>query len=86
MFLKLEENIDVVLLCKHNGNVIMPYKIRWKSKEYVMKKLSYHYREKAGKTFYHIFYVTDEKLTFRIRLDPTSLHWLLEEVSDGLVD
>lgn len=86
MLLKLQENIDVVLLCKHQGNIIMPYKIRWRNREYIIKKLGYRYREKVGKTFFHIFHVTDDSLAFRLRLDPNNLHWTIEEVSDGLAD
>jgi hypothetical protein len=43
---------------------------------------------KDGQTLHHIFELVDrqETLWFRLNLDTSNLHWLLEAVSDGNAD
>lgn len=79
---KVDEKIDVVTIYRRIGSVVQPFKIRWRGREYIIKKLGYHHREKIGRTFFHIFHVSTEVLAFRLRMDPDTLGWTLEEVSD----
>lgn len=80
---EINEKIDVITVYKRLGNVVFPVKICWNGKYYVIKKLGYHHREKIGGLIYHIFHVSSNTLSFRLRHNPLDLQWTLEEVSDG---
>jgi hypothetical protein len=74
------EKISVITVYNRQTGAVMPYKIRWQGRDYVMKKLSYHHKIRQGRTIMHIFHVTDGAMDFRLSLDTDSLHWMLEEV------
>lgn len=80
---KVFEQISVISSYNHEKNRFIPYKIRWRLREYFVKKLSYYHRVRQGRNLFHIFHVTDGNLDFRLKLDSDNLSWTLEEVSDG---
>jgi hypothetical protein len=67
-------------------NRFIPYKMRWRLRDYFIKKLAYHHKGREGRNLYHVFHVTDGNLDFRMTFDTESLSWVLEEVSDGSAD
>lgn len=83
MHLKLNEKIDVITIYKRIGGQTAPYKIRWNGRAYLITKVGYHHKVREGRTVYHIFHVCSDTLAFRLKHDPDTLHWILEEVSDG---
>ena len=88
MFLMLEEineQIDCIAIYRKREGLV-PYKIRWNGKDYIIKKVGYHHRQKVGKVMFHIFSVASDTLDFRLRHDPETLSWTLEQVSDGFVN
>lgn len=60
--------------------------IIWKNRKYFIDKLGMHYQEKRGEQVFHIFYVANESLCFRLELEANSLIWKLKEISDGLAE
>lgn len=82
----INQKIDVITIYKAFGSKVAPYKLRWNGKEYLIKKIGYHHREKQGKVMYHVFSVASDNLDFRLRHDPNTLSWTLEEVSDGITN
>jgi len=84
MIEKINEPITVLSIYERLGARVMPAKIKWNGRVYKITKLGFHHKVKIGQTLNHIFSVTDGKMFFRLRLDTDTLHWFLEEVSDGL--
>jgi len=79
----INEKISVISLYNRETGVVIPKKIRWQAKEYLIKSLSYHHKVRIGRNLLHIFHVTDGNLDFRLSLNTDNLQWCLEEVSDG---
>lgn len=77
------EKVSVISSYDRKKGTVFPRKIRWQGRDYIITKLAYYHRVKQGQTLYHIFHVTDGTIDFRLKLDSYTLHWVLEEVSDG---
>ena len=86
MNVRVYEKIDVITIYKRISGETAPYKIRWNGRTYVITKVGYHHTVRSGRTVYHIFHVCSNTLAFRLKHDPDTLHWILEEVSDGNAD
>lgn len=80
---KLFEKISVIFSYNAEKNAAVPYKIRWRLRDYFIKSLAYHHKVYEGRELFHIFHVTDGNLDFKIRFNTEDLNWILEEVSDG---
>ena len=78
----INERVSVIMKYDRGTSVVMPVKMRWQAKDYLINKLGYYHRTREGRTIQHIFHVTDGLLDFRLRLDSDTLHWTLEQVSD----
>ena len=80
----IHEKVEVILIFR-----LMPkpetniYKVRWRGKEYVVKKLAYHHKVRDGRNLLHKFSVSTDNLDLRLTYDTENLQWELEEVSDG---
>lgn len=83
---KVNEKVDVITVYNKLGGKVTPYKIRWNGRDYITTKIGYHHKVRTGRQVFHIFHVCSDTLTFRLRHDPDTLFWLLEEVSDGNPD
>lgn len=83
MLEKLYETVDVITIYKRLSGKTTPYKIRWNGRPYLITKVGYHHKVREGRTVYHIFHVCSDTLAFRLKHDPDTLSWTLEEVSDG---
>lgn len=80
------EKIDVVLLYNRQRSRAVPSIIRWHGRTFKIKKIGFHHTVREGAKLFHIFSVSDGSTFFRLKLDTASLHWQLEEISDGLAD
>ena len=79
----INEKVSVISSYNRDTSSVMPKKIRWHGRDYLVKSVSYHHTERDGKKLLHIFHVTDGSLDFKLRLDTENLHWTLEEIYDG---
>lgn len=82
----VNEKVDVITIFKRgiNKNDVLPYKIKWQAREYIVKSVSLHHPLRDGRKLWHVFFVTDGNMDFKLKLDTETLHWTLEEVTDGL--
>lgn len=83
MILQLTERVHVIAICKE---YFLPYKIKWRNREYKISKIGYHHRLRVGNVIHHIFSVATSSLAFRLNFDTENLSWTLEEVSDGFAN
>ena len=83
---KINEEVSVVMYYSARQRLALPHTISWQNKEYSVGKIGYHHTVREGTTLHHIFELVDRENTlwFRLNLDTSNLHWLLEAVSDGL--
>ncbi|HNQ31272.1 MAG TPA: hypothetical protein PKG71_03670 [Candidatus Woesebacteria bacterium] len=79
----VHERVSVISVFSREKGTVMPVKLRWQAKEYRMIKLGYYHRVPNGRFVNHIFHVTDGTTDFRLRFESETLHWILEEVTDG---
>jgi len=79
----INEKVSVISSYDRMKGFVMPKKMRWQGKDYILIKLTYHHKIREGRNIQHIFHVTDGSMDFRLRLDSETLHWTLEEVTDG---
>ena len=79
----INEQIDCICVYKKIGATVMPYQIKWNGRVYKITKLGYHHKRRDGRYIYHIFSVATDSLAFKLKLDTETLHWYVEEVSDG---
>ena len=83
---KINEEVSVVMYYSARKRLALPHLVSWQNREYFVGKIGYHHTVKDGQTLHHIFELVDKEQTiwFRLNLDTSNLHWLLEAVSDGL--
>lgn len=75
--------VSVNLVFDHKTRKVFPRHVLWEGKTYLITKLGLHHTFRTGKTLYHVFSVESPTLSFRLVLDTDTLHWRLEEISDG---
>lgn len=63
-----------------------PRWVIWNGKMYPVTKIGLHHTYREGRTLFHVFSVAANTLFLRLVLDTETLHWQLEEISDGLPD
>lgn len=76
----IHEKVSVVSVFNHLNGFVMPKKMRWQGRDYVMRQFAYHHRVREGRNIIHIFHVSDGDQDYRLRLDTETLQWTLEEV------
>ncbi len=80
----INEKISVITI--YDKKNVLPFRIKWQGRVYDISKIGFHHKIKEGTRLFHIFSVTDGNLDFRLKFDTETLHWILEEVSDGLAN
>ena len=80
----INEEVGVVTIYDPQKQINLPYKLRWKGRYYTFTKVDLCHPVWEGKTLHHIFSMCDGTTYFRLNFDTRSLHWKLEEISDGL--
>jgi len=86
MIEKLLAPVSVGIVYDHRKRKVIPKWVLWEGKVYPIEKVGLHHTFRQGRTLYHVFSVSTKTLFFRLVLDTDSLHWRLEEISDGLAD
>ena len=79
----INESVSVITLYDAKNKIVIPKKIKWQNREYIISKLAYHHKTRIGRNIIHIFHVTSDDIDFRLRLDTETLYWTLEEIYDG---
>lgn len=64
----------------------IPKYLVWGGKNYSIAQIGFHHTYREGRVLYHVFSVTSKTLFFRLSLNTETLHWRLQEISDGLPD
>lgn len=84
MLSKVNQPVEVVLICAGNSGRVRPYLFWWQQKKYLVDKVGLHHTYWQGKTLIHVFSVMANGLFFRLTLNSQTLCFMLEETSDGL--
>ena len=79
----MNEKVSVIMVYNSQAGTVMPYKLKWKDRDYIITKLGYYHAVRRGRTVIHIFHVTDGTLDFSLECNGDNLHWILKEVIDG---
>lgn len=82
--LSIPISVQTVYDCKQR--TVSPRQIVWKGSPVRISQVGLHHTFRDGRTLFHIFSVTAQGLSFRLKLNTESLFWTLEEISDGLAD
>lgn len=80
----IDEKISVLSLYDQQKGEAVPVKIKWKTRTYCINQIGMHYTLREGRDLHHIFCVTSGSLSLKLNLSTENLHWVLEEISDGL--
>ena len=80
----INEKVSVLSSYDRSTGLVLPRKLKWQGKEIKVTKLGYYHKRKVGRFNLHVFDVTDGNMSYRLVCHPDNLHWILEEVSDGL--
>lgn len=83
MIQKINVPISVSLVFDHKRRRVYPKYVLWEGKVYLVSKVGLHHSYKLGSNLFHVFSVETVDLSFRLVLDSQTLHWTLEEISDG---
>lgn len=83
---KIDTPVSVSLHFNHKTRQVAPTNIIWENRGYQVDQVGLHHTYHTGKTLFHVFSVTAGASFFKLVLNSDTLHWRLEEVSDGLPD
>lgn len=86
MIQKISAPVSVQTVFDHRRRLVSPRQIYWDGRLFRIAQVGLHHTFREGRTLFHVFSVTAQGLSFRLRLDTESLFWTLEEISDGLVN
>jgi hypothetical protein len=84
MIQKISEPVSVGLVFDCKNMLVCPRWVLWNGRRYPIVKLGLHHTFREGRTLFHVFSAAGETLFFRLVLNSETLHWKLEEISDGL--
>ena len=82
----LQEKVSVNLVFNCKTGQILPKHLGWRGRSYTINKTGLHHTYRSGRVLIHVFSVSDGTMFFRLELNTETLHWTLNEVSDGLPD
>ena len=85
---KINKEVSVVMYYSSQHKRAVPHLLYWQNKDYELGPVDYYHSFLEGRERQHIFELTDKEnsLCFRLRLNGSNLHWVLESVHDGLAD
>ncbi len=83
MLTKVNQQVSVITIYDKDAGTVHPYSIKWSGKTYKIKNFGHDHPIRMGRNICHIFSVSTDSLAFRLRFDSETMHWTLEEVSDG---
>lgn len=76
----IDEQVSVNLLFNHLKHTASPTSLYWRGRRYTITKVGLHHTTREGRTFLHIFSVTDGTTGFKLELNSELLSWKLLEV------
>jgi len=84
----INEEVSVVMYYSAKKKKFVPFRLKWQNKDYDLGPVDYYHSRMEGEERQHIFELCDIDTTlwFRLRLDSSNLHFVLEAVHDGLAD
>lgn len=82
----ISEPVSVITTFDAIRRVTRPIRLEWGHHAYEVSQVGLRHSYKEGNIRHHIFSVVADNLFFRLNLNADTLHWTLEEVSDGLPD
>lgn len=83
MIQKIHAPVSVTLSFDHRSRKAEPKNILWEGRVYPVTKIGLHHTYREGNILFHVFSLESPSLFFRIVLNTDTLHWSLEEISDG---
>ena len=85
---KVDKEVSVVSFYNSRKQIAQPYVVSWNNHDHTVGEIGYHRKIYDGKVCHHIFELTNSEQTLWLRLNfnTDTLHWKLEEVSDGNAD
>jgi len=86
MIEKISAPVSVSMAFDHAKRRVVPKWLVWDGKLYPVIKVGLHHTFREGRVLYHVFSVVSRTLFFRLVLNTETLHWKLEEISDGLTN
>ena len=86
MLEKINTPISVTVSYDSKRRKVTPKIVVWNGRSYSIVKVGLHHTFRQGRILYHVFSVASKTLFFRLVLNTETLHWRLEEISDGLPD
>lgn len=86
MIQRISEPVSVVSVFNANDRTVRPISLEWSRRTYPVLQVGLRHTYRDGITRHHVFSVVSNSLFFRLNLNTETLHWTLEEVSDGLPD
>ena len=82
----ISEPVSVITTFDARERKVRPVELTWSRRTYPVSQVALRHTYKDGNTRHHVFSVISDDLFFRLNLNADTLHWTLEEVSDGLPD
>ncbi len=83
---KINEEVSVLCFYSAKHKKFVPNLLRWRNKDYELGTVDYYHTYMDGRERQHIFELADkdESIWFRLRLNSSNLHCILEATHDGL--
>lgn len=86
MIQRISEPISVITAFNAKEHRVRPIELTWSHHTYSVSQVGLRHTYLDGRVRHHVFSVVAGNLFFRLNLNADTLHWTLEEVSDGLPD
>lgn len=86
MIQRITEPVSVITSYNAMTRTVRPISLEWSRRTYPVTQVGLRHTYRDGATRHHVFSVVGGSLFFRLNLNTDTLHWTLEEVSDGLPD
>lgn len=83
MYERINERISVVAVFGDTYQDVRPSKLKWKGREFIVKKVGYVHKYKEGKAILHVFSATDGVNFFELVFNAEELSWLIGRVADN---
>lgn len=82
----INQEVSVVAYYSSRHQRFVPHTLHWQNRDYALSQVDYYHSYMEGQERQHIFELVDREQTlwFRLRLNSSNLHWILEAVHDGL--
>ena len=82
---KIDEEVSVLMFYSARHKKFVPNLLRWRNNDYELGEVDYQHSYMEGRDRQHIFELAnkDQTIWFRLRLDSSNLHCILEATHDG---